>query len=123
MRFDVAIRRIKRVLTPDLLKPAYRHMHDPKNPTAGHCYIAAEALYHMLGGAKAGWVPMNAREPDGMTHWWLRRRSDGRIADPTADQYLTVGEKPPYHLGKGGGFLTRHPSGRARVILERVHVP
>ena len=113
------IRKIIRVLTPDLLKPAYRFMASDSNPTAGHCYHAAEALYHLLGGKKKGWTPMRVRESDGMTHWWLRH-SSGKIADPTADQYRTVGEEPPYHEGRAGGFLTKDPSARAKVIIQRI---
>jgi len=115
-----AIRRIKRVLTPDLLKPAYRFMASATNPTAGHCYHATEALFHILGGYESDWVPMRVREEDGMTHWWLRNRKTGKRADPTEDQYRLVGEEPPYEHGKGGGFLTRQPSKRAAEIIRRV---
>jgi len=116
------IHRIKSVLSPDLLKPAYRSMHDPANRTAGHCYHAAEALWHMLGGRAAGWTPYVHREADGITHWWLQHDS-GAIADPTADQYQ--GDPLPYErgLGKGCGFLTRQPSLRAQEIIRRVTIP
>lgn len=119
-RAEYCIERIKKVLTPDLLKPGYRWMHDPENPTAGHCYIAAEALWHLLGGMTSRWRPMYAKEPDGMTHWWLVHQNTGVIADPTRDQYTFVGEEPPYHLGKRVGFLTKTPSRRASQIMERL---
>lgn len=113
------IRRIHSALSPDLLKPAYRHLHDPANPTAGHCYHAAEAMWHMLGGRAAGWTPQVHRESDGITHWWLRHE-DGTIADPTADQYQ--GAPLPYELGlgKGCGFMTKAPSRRAQEVIWRV---
>lgn len=114
------IRKIKRVLTPDLLKPAYRFMASCTNPTAGHCYHAAEALYHLLGGIGCDWVSYRVRESDGMTHWWLKNRKTGKIADPTADQYRSLGEEPPYPAGRAGGFLTRQPSKRAQEILDRI---
>lgn len=119
MRVDHLISRVQRALTPDLLRPRYRAMHDPQNPTAGHCYHAAEALWHMLGGRAAGWTACVHRESDGITHWWLRHE-DGRIADPTAPQYQ--GDPLPYErgLGKGCGFLTRAPSKPARAILSRL---
>ena len=120
MHVQSYIGKIKRALTGDLLQPGYKWMHDPANPTAGHCYHAAEALYHMIGGKKSGWVPMRVREADGMTHWWLQHRKTGEIADPTADQYRLLGEEPPYTEGRAGGFLTRQPSKRASEIIRRV---
>lgn len=113
------IERVKWALTPELLKPAYRFMHDPANPTAGHCYHAAEALWHLLGARPAGWFPQVYRESDGITHWWLRH-DNGSIADPTADQYTLLGETPPYARGKGCGFLTLQPSRRAAIVMRRV---
>lgn len=83
---------VVRVLSPDLLKPEYRNQ--PGNPTFGHCYAAAEAVYHLLGGRQAGLVPMHGRDGQGITHWWLR--SAEGIIDPTADQYLRRGLNPPY---------------------------
>jgi hypothetical protein len=94
-------------------------MHDPQNPTAGHCYHAAEALWHLLGGREAGWTRTCIAGEDGITHWWLRHET-GAIADPTADQYQD--EPLPYErgLGKGCGFLTREPSKPARAILSKL---
>lgn len=115
------IDRIKDVLTPDLLKPRYRFMADPENPTAGHCYHAAEALWHFLGGAASYWKPHVYREDDGITHWWLRH-IDGAIADPTADQYYLAGEQPPYLKGRRCGFMTRAPSRPAAEIIRRVRI-
>lgn len=111
---------VRAQLTPDLLKPAFRFMDDPANPTAGHCYHAAEALWHLLGGGEAGWRGQVHRETDGITHWWLRHIDTGEIADPTAAQYQD--EPLPYErgLGKGCGFLTSAPSQRARELIRRV---
>jgi hypothetical protein len=119
-RIESYIEQIKRALSGDLLKPEYKFMHDPANPTAGHCYHAAEALYHMMGGKIGTWVPMRVREDDGMTHWWLRNKNTGEIGDPTADQYTSVGLVPPYECGRAGGFLTAGPSKRAAEIIRRV---
>lgn len=116
----VTIEQIRGALTPDLLKPEYRFMADAGNPTAGHCYHAAEALWHLLGGAESEWTPHVYREEDGVTHWWLRHRKTGEIADPTAEQYRLVGDEPPYARGKGCGFLTKQPSRRAGEIIRRV---
>ena len=113
------------VLTPDLLKPEWRAEAERSgNPVAGHCYAAAEAVYHLCGGAEAGWVPQvltHATFPDelapGQTHWFLKNRITGELVDPTQGQFDSA---PPYGLGRGTGFLTAGPSRRAAVIIERV---
>lgn len=110
----VLMNAIRSVLSDDLLKPAYRDQ-PRRTPTAGHCYAASEALYHLLGGREAGLVPVVLRHEEG-PHWFLRA-DDGSILDPTADQFAT----PPDHAaGKGCGFLTRDPSRRAAEILRRL---
>jgi hypothetical protein len=121
-RIESTIRRIQRALSPDLLSKQYRYIKDtPHHPVAGHCYIAAEALYHALGGRKAGLMPQVARDPEGGTHWWLID-AKGRILDPTREQYTCESKEPPYAAGRGVGFLTTQPSRRARVILERARL-
>lgn len=82
---------------------------------AGHCYVASEALYHLLGGKAAGLVPQVIQH-EGGTHWFLRGPG-GQILDPTADQFKTP---VPYAEARGAGFLTRNPSKRARVVIGRV---
>lgn len=103
---------LQRALTDDLLRPKYLTP-DRKSRLEGHCYVAAEALWHLRGRID---TPMVARCPDGDTHWWLRR-PDGRILDPTASQFLY---QFPYETGRGSGFLTRQPSRRATVVIDRV---
>jgi hypothetical protein len=113
-------RLVRQVLTPDLLTPQYRKDWTPAHPTYGHCYAAAEACWYLLGGKDAGWKPMVFNDGT-ITHWWLQHTS-GEICDPTADQYLRWGHDciPPHDEGRGCGFLTRQPSRRAQVILDRV---
>lgn len=108
--------KIHKSLTPDLLVGRWKKQN---MPLEGHCYIAAEALFHILGPSK--WKPMCAsyRDEGGKaTHWWLVHRETGEIADPTKEQYLP--DSPPYHLGKGSGFLTKKPSRRAKILIDRV---
>src|SRR5581483_10696597 len=77
-----------------LLRPDWRKENEKsKIHSTGFCYIASEALYHMLGGTKSGMKPMCAPYAKGKTHWWLEK--NGNVYDPTADQYV----QPPYHLG------------------------
>lgn len=114
-----AVSKVLNVLTPDLLKKDYVEA-NKTNATYGHCYSASEAIYHMLGGKASGLRPANGRDANGVVHWWLKSK-DGRIIDPTATQYTSIGLNPPYEAGKGGGFLTKEPSRRAQTIIDRVN--
>lgn len=102
---------VRNNLTPDLLKPQFR---DTDFPT-GHCYVASEAIYHLLG-PDSGFYPVRLRMPDGVVHWWLAN-SDGDVLDPTHDQFS---HPVPYNQGKPGGFLTKEPSKRAQEVIRRV---
>ena len=99
-------------LSDDLRKPQYR---GHPNRLKGHCYVASEALYHLAGGQASGLKPMNVRHEDDQ-HWFLADE-DGRIYDLTADQFSTP---VPYNLARGRGFLTRQPSLRAQIVIQRV---
>lgn len=106
----------------NLLRKDWKKLNKDSPHSTGFCYIAAEACYHLLGGAKAGLkVFYAAYVEDGMkcTHWWLCDK-EGKIVDPTASQYTEVGLSPPYHLGKGSGFLTRQPSKRAAELMKLI---
>lgn len=106
-----AVAAVRGALTDDLRRPPWRGL---PNPMEGHCYIAAEAAYHLLGGAPAGWTPINLHH-EGGPHWALRH-ADGTIVDPTADQF----DAPPdYTRARGRGFLTRKPSRRAAIVMLR----
>ncbi len=115
------IARIQAALTPDLLSKTYQSCAND-HPVAGHCYIAAEALFHALGGKAAGLTAQVAKDPTGGTHWWLKDAKGARW-DPTQEQYTDFGLEPPYAEGRNVGFLTRKPSRRARLILSRAGIP
>lgn len=106
------VSKVREVLTDDLRRPKYR---GAEHPMTGHCYVASEALYHLLGGSQKGWKPMNVQH-EGDSHWFLQH-SSGRILDPTGDQFKTP---VPYDQGKGKGFLTKEPSARAQQVMERM---
>lgn len=79
----------------------------------GNCYVTCEALYHLLGGKRAGWKPMHMRhELD--SHWFLKHVS-GVIMDPTSKQFESM---PDYSKAKGKGFLTKRPSKRAVKLMS-----
>ncbi len=116
---------VRKSLSPDLLKPEWRKIARRKRcAVAGHCYAASEAIYHMLGGAAAGWVPQvlsHASWPEGLskgqTHWFLRNCRTGAVIDATSDQFHPL--VPRHNAAKGSGFLTRQPSRRASIIIDR----
>ena len=86
--------------------------------SVGFCYIATEALFHLVGGTSSDFRPMYLRD-GAETHWWLQD-SNGSILDPTHDQY--GGAKPPYHLGKRAGFQNgyKRASKRASALLALI---
>lgn len=112
------IKLIQKNLTPDLLKGKWKSQ---SHPHEGHCYVATEALYHLLPNKNhyksmcASYFEKNFGK---CTHWWLQHKQNGKILDPTKDQYLP--KNPPYHLGKSIGFLTKFPSKRAQILINRV---
>ena len=122
------MRQVQRVLTPELRNAQWtgKATENP-DPMTGLCYVASEALYHMLGGKEAGWTPRVLNHEtwpeglaDGETHWFLRHAS-GEVADPTASQF--GGKEIPYENSKGVGFLTKQPSKRAQIVIDRVQAP
>lgn len=106
--------RIAQALTPDLLSPTWAQRATLAHPMTGHCYVASEAAFHLLGGFDSPWRPRVLRMGD-ITHWWL---TDGtKILDITRDQFT---DPVPYELGRPCGFLTRQPSRRARIVMSRL---
>lgn len=110
--------RVKAALTDELRALRFRGR---ENPVVGHCYVASEALWHLLGGPESGYTPHCVRH-EGETHWYLIGPPGGfyghrHVLDVTAEQF----KKPvPYGRGRGKGFLTRKPSKRAREVMRRV---
>lgn len=106
----------------------------PQNESRrGNCYVACEALYHLLGGKEAGWVPHTVHH-EGSIHWYLVHRDEPEartrvakletsivgsqlVLDPTVSQFKT---KPNYWKGRGRGFLTKEPSRRAQALMEKM---
>jgi hypothetical protein len=103
---------VREHLTDDLRSAKFRG-HECK--TAGHCYVASEAVYHALGGKAAGYTPMQIKH-EGTSHWFLKH-SSGKILDATSDQFATA---VPYEKAKGRGFLTKEPSRRAKTLMSRL---
>lgn len=102
----------------ELLDAKHRKMKEA-NPnlahTFGHCYVASEAAYHMLGGKEKGWTPQFIRHV-GRAHWYLKHES-GQILDLTANQFRTPID---YSEGRGKGFMTKQPCKRTQLLLTKV---
>lgn len=117
---ETLMKRIQMVLRPEDLKPEYRAI-NASNPMYGHCYVATEVLYHILrrSSKSEGFKPHRGTDDKGVSHWWLQD-SKGNILDPTKEQYLSVGRKPPYENGKRSTFRTKQPSYRAVRVMDRL---
>jgi len=113
------IKLIQKSLSKDLLKKEYRELND-SNPFFGHCYVATEALYHLLDTEKDEFKPCCGRDDNDIVHWWLQNKTTDEILDVTSEQYHLVGKFPPYEKGKGTGFLTKSPSKRTTILIDRV---
>lgn len=115
------IRKIQANLTPDLLNKQWRATADFRG--TGHCYVATEALYWMMGGPQSGYKPhvlSNITWPEGLakgeTHWFLAKGQS--VLDPTASQF---DRDIPYRKGRSNGMMN-HPHGgskRARKLIAR----
>lgn len=101
-------------LTEDLRLAKYRN--DP-NILKGHCYIASEALFYLLNNKNNKiWKPKWVKHEND-THWFIQNIETGRIIDLTVKQFKT---KPRYGKGISCGFLTKVPSKRTQILLERI---
>ena len=122
LEYNTLIQKVKSVLTDDLLSPKWKKIvsKEDNHPTSGHCYAASEALYHLLGGKEAGFKPQIGKTDENTTHWWLID-SDNKILDPTSEQFFYKNQIPPYNNARGSGFLTKNPSKRAQIIIDRVN--
>lgn len=112
---------IRSQLDPSLLKKEYRD-ENKHNPMFGHCYVATEALYHLIRildyGDYMALKPHHGKDDRGITHWWLQDGDD--IVDVTKSQYTRKGVTPPYDKGKAASFLTKYPSKRAVTLINKV---
>ena len=98
---DNVIKLIQENLTPDLLKGLKKVMYpEDKNKVKyyGHCYHSSQALYHLIDTEDL--VSVSAKDYRDEKHWWLQDFHKGKIYDVTGEQYFSVGQKPPYSMGK-----------------------
>lgn len=122
--YNKEIKILQSCLSIDLLSPRYKKIVTKSDHfTTGHCAIATEALYYILGGKKKGFAPKvfsYIENGSKFTHWWLVNEND-EIIDPTAEQYNGFTN---YHLGRRIGFMQpqKKPSKRAQILIDRFKV-
>jgi hypothetical protein len=110
---------IRRNLTIDLLpkKMQDRNINGGSNGTFGHCHTAAGVIYKIFGPKN---VHMHrALDDEGIYHWWVVDKN-GKIIDPTSEQYTLLGKVPPYADGQKSGILGFEYKKRVLTLLGRV---
>lgn len=113
--------KVRSKLTPDLLRDK-KYAEMDRGIYCGHCAVASEALFYLLGGKETGYHLYRAKDEQGISHWWVVN-AQGVILDSTREQYTDYGLKPPYDKGKkacpnqGHGYV---PTNRAKILMERV---
>lgn len=115
-RITPLLKKIRKNLTDDLLKPKYRLLKRRTN-SAGHCYVATEALYYSLSENQRNYYKPYYLKVDGITHWYLMNDDLNDILDPTYDQFEEIID---YSSGVRAGFLTKTPSKRTLILLNRI---
>lgn len=102
-------------LTPELVKKEFLFL-QKKHRLGGHCYVATEAMYYLLGGKSSGYMPASLVH-EGVKHYYLKHRETGEVLDLTALQFRTP---IPYASGRGSVYRQSKPSKRTAILLERV---
>jgi hypothetical protein len=104
-------KRIINNLSDDLLKKEYLTLKN-KNKYTGHCYVASECYYHLSNED----LKIYHIKHENSTHWFLKNNTD-QIIDLTSQQFDTP---VPYQQAKRGAFLTKEPSKRSKILIDRV---
>ena len=104
------INRIEKNLSDDLLKKEYLSLVD-RNKYTGHCYIASECLYHLFCKK----FNIYQIKHENSSHWFLKKGDN--IIDITKNQFKTP---VPYNLATRRTFLTKFPSKRTAVLMQKV---
>lgn len=131
---DDIVRRVQRAVIEEenecgLLRHRERQVRrEEDDPLTGHCAVAAEAVYHLLGARRpyrlmnASWVESGEK----WTHWWVEDTRTGWIIDPTASQFSPQMRNWIYTRGVSRGlptpkrgYVTQPPSKRALRVIRR----
>lgn len=112
------IQKIQSHLSNDLLKDKYKLICSNKHRYFGHCYVATETFYHSLPEfEKLNWIPQILSTEHG-THWFLKNKITNEIIDLTKEQFSYTLD---YSKSTGCGFLTKNPSKRSLILMNRLN--
>jgi hypothetical protein len=116
---NLVIDSIKRNWSIDLLpkKMRDRNINGGSNGTFGHCHNAAGVIYKIFGPKNVHMY--RALDDEGIYHWWIIDKN-GKIIDPTSEQYLLLNRIPPYDNGSKAGLLGFDYKKRVLTLFERV---
>lgn len=103
-------------LREECLRKEYRNQ---RNLLAGFCYTASEAVYHLSEDPLLPWCARYGPRSH-QTHWYLTLAETGDIVDVTGSQFADMDAYALYDHGVRKGFLTKGPSKRARLVLDRI---
>ena len=113
------VKAIQENLSDDLLHPKYISIKNHKY--FGHCYVASETFCRMAKRFNLGNFKIyNNRDQNNISHWWLVNLDNGNILDITKKQYTDNGLEPPYENAVSRGFLTKQPSKRSQILIDRI---
>lgn len=110
------IKLIQDSLSDDLLKPKYRI--NNKNRFWGHCYVATETLYHLIENDIQKKYKPAILHINNDTHWFLKHIETNEIIDITKEQFDF---DLPYKKSKNAFFLTKTPSKRSLILINRIN--
>ncbi len=103
-------------LTPDLVAVKFRKRNET-NRMFGHCYHASACLQKIFGTKEIKLY--RAVDFSETYHWWAKD-NDEKVIDLTADQYYSIGEKPPYESGEKKSSLGWGYRKKVDTLFERV---
>lgn len=103
-------------LRKECLRPQYRNN---GNLLGGFCYTASEAIYHLSADLMLPWCVRYGKLSH-QTHWYLTLAETGEVVDVTGSQFADMDAYAIYDHAVRKGFLTKQPSKRARLVLDRI---
>ena len=103
-------------LTLDLIPRRWIKQNE-KNPLFGHCHHATGCLQRIFTPEEI--KTYRGLDHNRIYHWWAVDNT-GKIIDITADQYYSLGKKPPYRNGSRYSLLGWSYCERIDTMMERI---
>ena len=105
-------RAVRDSLTPDVRQKGTRA--STEDGDTGFCYVASEAIWHLLGGPDSAYVPHRIVH-ERRSHWYLMNPA-GSVIDVTVGQFRRC---PQHESGARRAFIHPTPSKRAQLVMTR----